>query len=239
MKARLTLIVTAFLGLMASTCYAKDPVPVSCFSYLKQSTTLEIAFNREYALQDGKLTETKDPGSYSIRFTPNEMKIVKDGFANVARPTFTNIKSPGLLLAPIIFTYLFPQQLGTYTHFEILFHSDSKPENPRVAMITPTGQSEAIIDRIEPGKVDNTYMVQAHWEKAPEDLPKGAYAVGLLFNDVLVDRFVFDISQSGYAALIYLEKLRLQGAKALTINKKTGKLKGLPECYVVDKDLWG
>ncbi len=239
MKAKLTLNFIVLLVLMASTSFAKGPVPVSCFSNLKQSTTIEIAYNREYTLQDGKLAETKDPGSYSIRFTPNETKIVKDGFANVARPTFTNIKSPGLLLAPIVFTYAFPQQPGYYTHFEILFHSDSKPENARVAMITPSGQSDAIIDKIETGQVGNTYKLQAHWEKAPDDLAVGAYAVGMLFNDVLVDRFVFDISQSGYAALIYLEKLRLLGAKSLTINKTTGKLNGLPESYVTDKDLWG
>ena len=227
------------LVLMASTSFAKDPVPVSCFSYLKQTTTIEISYNRAFTLQDGKLNETKDPGNYSIRFTPNEMKIVKEGFANVARPTFTNIKSPGLLGAPIIFTYLFPQQNGYYTNFEISFHSDAKPANARVAMITPSGQTEAVIDKFEPGQVADAYKVLAHWEKTPADLPIGGYAVGLLVDNALVDRFVFDISQSGYAALIYLEQLRVLGAKSLSIDKKTGKLIGLPECHIADKNLWG
>ncbi len=239
MTTKLVLNSFIFLASMTSAGFAKDPVPISCFAYLKQSTTIEITYNREFTLQDGILKETKDPGGYSIRFTPNEMKIVKDGFANVARPAFTNIKSPGLLLAPIVFTYLFPQQMGSLTNLEILFHSDAKPANARVAMITPSGQVEASIDKFEPGQTASTYKVQAHWEKTPDDLPKGAYAVGLLVDNELVDRFVFDISGSGYAALIYLEKLRVLGAKSLTINKKTGKLKGLPECYVADKDLWG
>lgn len=239
MTARLIINSFAFLGLMASAGFAKDPVPVSCFVYLKQSTTLEITYNREFTLQDGALAETKDPGSYSVRFTPSEMKIVKEGFANVARPTFTNIKSPGLLLAPIVFAFNYPEQHGFYSNLEVLFHSDKKPTNTGVVMITPSGQLEAVIDKFEAGQTADTYKVQAHWEKAPADLPVGGYAMGLFIDNALVDRFVFDISQSGYAALIYLEQLRVLGAKSLSINKKTGKLKGLPECYVADKDLWG
>ena len=79
MTAKLILNSFAFLALMASMSFAKDPVPVSCFAYLKQSTTIEISYNRAFTLQDGKLNETKDTGNYSIRSTPNEMKIVKEG----------------------------------------------------------------------------------------------------------------------------------------------------------------
>ena len=239
MKPKLILNSIAILTMLTSTAFAKNPVSVSCSIYLKQTTTIEISYNREFTFQDGVLKETKDPGNYSVRFTPKEMKVVKEGYANVARPNFTNIKSPGLLLAPIVFAYKYPEQHGFNSGFEILFHSDAKPANASVSMITPSGQSDAVIDKFEQGQVANTYKVEAHWDNAPADLLKGPYAVGLLVDQVLVDRFVFDISDSGYAALVYLEQLKILGAKSLSVIKKTGKLKGLPECFVPDENQWG
>ena len=207
MTAKLILNSFAFLAVMGSAGFANDPVPVSCSAHLKESTTIEISYNRAFTLENGTLKVADDPGSYSIRVTPKEMKIVKEGFANVARPKFTNIKSPGLLLAPIVFAYRYPQQPSFNTDFEILFHSDAKPANASVAMIAPSGQTEAVVDKFEPGQVANTYKLQVHWEKTPAELPAGPYAVGLIVDQALVERFVFNISGSGFAALIYLGNL--------------------------------